>query len=100
MTMPQTVLSALLTVTIIVIGMCLAPPDSPAPMQPLDASQLVLSIDAVDRMVDQIPDSAFKSNMLIVKGAHLQGPETDAELNKILVEYALFKLEQIENGNK
>lgn len=55
--------------------------------------------DAIEAF-EFLPDSPFKSNVLIVMGAHLQGPEADAELNKILAEFAIFKLKQIQDGNK
>lgn len=95
---PAFTLTAVIVVMLLAVSSTFYP--HPPQSQPLDTPKLVLSADAVDKAFDAIPDSLFKANTLIVMGAHLQGPEADAELNKILSEYALFKLDQINKEGK
>lgn len=90
------VIAAVIT-TLTLTAMFLTTSPAPAP-KTLNDIDLKLNLPvATEQMFDDMPDSYFKANTLIVMGAHLAGD--DEELNKILTEYAEFKIGQ-ENAKR
>lgn len=63
-----------------------------------EAKQLnqVNPLIATEQMFDDLPDSPFKSNLLIVMGAHLSG--SDQQLNQLLTAYAEIEIERLERN--
>ena len=53
-----------------------------------------ITVDGIAEYVVEMPESAFKKNLLTVFGAEYNGDS--AELNQLLTSYSMMKLEEME----